>query len=335
MSPQPHKDTLFMAVFTPVTHEELEQWLAPLHLGALVAHKGIASGIENSNFFVTLARDGVHTDYVLTIFEVLKAEQLPFYLELMQHLAQKGLPVPRPYADEHGALFRTLAGKPASLVSKLAGKDTSEPSPAHCASVGRTLAQMHLAVADFKGTQPNLRGLSWWLEMQAKVAEFLPEPIAALLHDEIKLQNEFAQTELYRALPTGAGHCDLFVDNVLFADENTPAFIDFYFAGVDRFLFDLAVTANDWCINRASGEFLPEQLSALLQAYHSVKPLTEADHTAWPMMLRAAALRFWISRLYDYYRTRSAQMLTPKDPTHFERILTLRRAMHSDNTIWI
>jgi len=133
-----------MAVFTPVTHEELEQWLAPLHLGTLVAHKGIASGIENSNFFVTLARDGVHTDYVLTIFEVLKAEQLPFYLELMQHLAQKGLPVPRPYADEHGALFRTLAGKPASLVSKAGGKDTSEPSPAHCASVGRTLAQMHL-----------------------------------------------------------------------------------------------------------------------------------------------------------------------------------------------
>lgn len=324
-----------MAVFTPVTHEELEQWLAPLHLGTLVAHKGIASGIENSNFFVTLARDGVHTDYVLTIFEVLTAEQLPFYLELMQHLAQKGLPVPRPYADEYGALFRTLAGKPASLVSKLAGKDISEPSPAHCASVGRTLAQMHLAVADFKGTQPNLRGLSWWLDMQTKVAEFLPEPIAALLHDEIELQSEFAQTELYRALPTGAGHCDLFVDNVLFADPHTPAFIDFYFAGVDRFLFDLAVTANDWCIERASGEFLPEQLNALLQAYHAVKPLTEADHAAWPMMLRAAALRFWISRLYDYYRTRSAQMLTPKDPTHFERILTLRRAMRSDKTIWI
>ena len=324
-----------MAVFTPITHEQLEPWLAPLNLGSLVDYKGIASGIENSNFFVTLTHNEVQTEYVLTIFEVLKAEQLPFYLELMQHLAQKGLPVPRPYGDANGALFRTLAGKPASLVSKLAGRDTNTPTPAHCASVGRTLAQMHLVVADFKGTQPNLRGLNWWLEMEAKVMAFLPAPIAALLHDEVQTQHDFAQTEQYRALPTGAGHCDLFVDNVLFADPNTPAFIDFYFAGVDRFLFDLAVTANDWCIDRASGTFLPEHLQALLQAYHAVKPLTEADRAAWPMMLRAAALRFWISRLYDYYRTRSAEMLTPKDPTHFERILQLRRTMSTDSLIWI
>ena len=324
-----------MAVFTPITREQLEPWLAPLNLGSLIDYKGIASGIENSNFFVTLNRDGVQTEYVLTIFEVLKAEQLPFYLELMQHLAQKGIPVPRPYGDEHGALFRLLAGKPASLVSKLAGRDTSTPTPAHCASVGRTLAQMHLAVHDFTGTQPNLRGLDWWPEMEAKVTEFLPAPIAELLHDEIKLQSEFAQTAQYRALPTGAGHCDLFVDNVLFSDPDSPSFIDFYFAGVDRFLFDLAVTANDWCIDRASGEFLPEHLSALLHAYHSVTPLTDADRSAWPMMLRAAALRFWISRLYDYYRTRSAEMLTPKDPTHFERILKLRRAMHADSALWI
>ena len=324
-----------MAVFTPVTQEQLAQWLAPLNLGSLVEYKGIANGIENSNFFVTLNHNGTETEYVLTIFEVLKAEQLPFYLELMQHLALKGLPVPRPYADGSGALFRTLAGKPACLVSKLAGKDNHEPTPAHCASVGRTLAQMHLAVSDFKGTQPNLRGLDWWLEMESKVKEFLPEPIAELLHDEVYAQDSFAKTEQYRALPTGAGHCDLFVDNVLFADPNTPSFIDFYFAGVDRFLFDLAVTANDWCIDRASGEFLQEHLSALLQAYHAVKPLNDADKNAWTMMLRAAALRFWISRLYDYYRTRSAEMLTPKDPTHFERILKLRRAMSTNKLIWI
>ena len=324
-----------MAVFTPITHEQLATWITPLNLGTLVDYKGIASGIENSNFFVTLADQGVETEYVLTIFEVLKAEQLPFYLELMQHLAHKEIPVPRPFADPSGALFRTLADKPASLVSKLAGKDTSTPTPAHCASVGRTLAQMHLAVSDFSGTQPNLRGLSWWLEMEAKVAEFLPNEIAELLHDEINAQKSFAQTELYRSLPVGAGHCDLFVDNVLFSDPDTPAFIDFYFAGVDRFLFDLAVTANDWCIERESGAFLPEHLSALLQSYHSVKPLNDADKAAWPMMLRAAALRFWISRLYDYYRTRSAEMLTPKDPTHFERILKLRRNMQDTPLIWI
>lgn len=221
-----------------------------------------------TQFFVTLARDGVHTDYVLTIFEVLKAEQLPFYLELMQHLAQKGLPVPRPYADEHGALFRTLAGKPASLVSKLAGKDTSEPSPAHCASVGRTLAQMHLAVADFKGTQANLRGLSWWLEMQAKRwlnscpsrsphCSTTKSSYKANLHKPSCIahyppaQDTAICSWIMCCLPTRIHrHSSIFT---------LPAWID---------SFDLAVTANDWCIDRASGEFLPEQLSALLQAYH-------------------------------------------------------------------
>lgn len=324
-----------MAVFTQITHEQLSHWLIPLQLGELVEFKGIATGIENSNFFVTLSKADVTTDYVLTIFEVLTSEQLPFYLELMAHLAHKGIPVPLPYADANGALFRELAGKPASLVSKMAGKDTHTPTPAHCASVGRTLAQMHLAVRDFTGTQPNLRGLSWWQMMEHKVTEFLPEHISTLLHDEINAQTAFAQTDLYQSLPKGAGHCDLFVDNVLFSDPNNPAFIDFYFAGVDTFLFDLAVTVNDWCIERNTGEFLPEHLSSMLHAYHTVIPLTETHKSAWVMMLRAAALRFWISRLYDYYRTREAQMLTPKDPTHFERILKLRRMMNPAKMQWV
>ena len=324
-----------MAVFTQITHEQLSEWLIPLQLGELIEFKGIATGIENSNFFVTLSKDRVQTDYVLTLFEVLTPAQLPFYLELMAHLARKNIPVPLPYADAHGALFRELAGKPASLVSKMAGKDTNAPTPMHCTSVGRTLAKMHLAVQDFAGTQPNLRGLNWWQEMESKVAEFLPQDIATLLHDEIQVQSAFAQTDLYASLLTGAGHCDLFVDNVLFADPDSPAFIDFYFAGVDRFLFDLAVTANDWCIDRATGEFLPEHLSAMLRAYNAVIPLTEAHKSAWAMMLRAAALRFWISRLYDYYRTREAEMLTPKDPTHFERILKLRRTLNPANMQWI
>ena len=325
-----------MAVFTNVTHDELSHWLEPLHLGTLVSFQGIASGIENSNFFVTLSHNHVETEYVLTLFEVLTPEQLPFYLELMQHLASQSIPVPRPFGDAQGQLFRMLAGKPASLVSKLNGTETPSPSPAHCASVGKTLAQMHLASAHFKGTQPNLRGLTWWVSMEDKVKAFLPEPIAHLLSDEVKAQQAFAQTELYRQLPQGAGHCDLFVDNVLFASANEPAFIDFYFAGVDAFLFDLAVTVNDWCIERSSGDLLPEHFAAMMSAYHAVKPLTPADKAAWPMMLRAAALRFWISRLFDFYRTRDAQMLTPKDPSHFERILKNRRALDAHNTTpWI
>ncbi|MGL4767964.1 MAG: homoserine kinase [Formosimonas sp.] len=325
-----------MAVFTPITESELTDWLRPLHLGELVAFKGIASGIENSNFFVTLSDNGVQTDYVLTIFEVLKPEQLPFYLNLMQHLALKGIPVPRPFADEDGYLFRILAGKPACLVSKLDGCDTAQPTPAHCASVGRTLAHMHLAGRDFKNTQPNLRGLDWWVNMENQVASFLPDKIAELLRDEVQEQQAFAQTELYRSLASGAGHCDLFVDNVLFSTPDSPAFIDFYFAGHDTFLFDLAVTVNDWCIERATGEFLPEHLHAMLQAYHAVNPLNDNDKAAWPKLLRAAALRFWISRLFDFYRTRDAEMLTPKDPTHFERILQNRRALDAQNrTPWM
>jgi homoserine kinase type II len=323
-----------MAVFTPITSEQLRDWLQPLNLGELVEFKGIASGIENSNFFVTLKQNGTDKDYVLTIFEVLTPEQLPFYLELMQHLALKGIPVPRPFADTNGSLFRPLADKPACLVSKLAGSDTATPTTAHCVSVGRVLAQMHLAGKDFKGTQPNLRGLDWWVMMESRVAEFLPDKIADLLRDEISEQQKFAQTAQYQSLPSGAGHCDLFVDNVLFATPDEPAFIDFYFAGVDKWLFDLAVAVNDWCIERSTGELLTEHFHAMMSAYHAVNPLTDADKAAWPMMLRAAALRFWISRLYDYYRTREAEMLTPKDPTHFERILLSRRAAH-DHFLWI
>ena len=185
-----------MAVFTQITREQLAQWLTPLQLGELIEFKGIATGIENSNFFVTLSKDGITTDYVLTIFEVLTAEQLPFYLELMAHLAHKDIPVPQPYADANGTLFRELAGKPASLVSKMAGKDTNTPTPAHCASVGRTLAQMHLAVQDFAGTQPNLRGLNWWQEMAHKVDEFLPGLLAERWGDEGKAQGAFAEADL-------------------------------------------------------------------------------------------------------------------------------------------
>ena len=324
-----------MAVFTPITSDELREWLHPLNLGELVEFKGIASGIENTNFFVTLTDQGIQTDYVLTLFEVLTAEQLPFYLELMQHLAAKNIPVPRPYADANGQLFRMLADKPACLVSKLNGTDTASPTPEHCASVGRTLAQMHLAGRDFKIQQPNLRGLDWWLMMENQVASFLPDKIAELLRDEVSTQQAFAQTAVYQNLPSGAGHCDLFVDNVLFASPDEPAFIDFYFAGVDKFLFDLAVTVNDWCIDRETGELLPEHFAAMMNAYHTVNPLNDNDKAAWTMMLRAAALRFWISRLFDFYRTRDAEMLTPKDPTHFERILQSRRALDTALTPWI
>ena len=255
-----------MAVFTPVSRPELERWLAGYELGALIAHEGIASGIENSNFFV----DTEGGRFVLTLFERLEAGQLPFYLGLMRHLAARGVPCPDPMPDRHGALLGELAGKPAALVSRLRGSALMTPGVAHCARLGALLAQMHLAAADYPGSLPNLRGLPWWVETAPKVAPFLSPALRELLVDELAAQQRFAASADYRALPRSAVHADLFRDNVLFEGETLGGVIDFYFAGVDTWLFDLAVTCNDWCIDDATGEFDMPRLAAMLRAYRAI-----------------------------------------------------------------
>lgn len=315
-----------MAVFTAVTETDLAQWLQHYALGQVVDFRGIASGIENSNFFLTTTQG----EYVLTLFEQLDATQLPFYLELMQHLAAHGVPVPDPVPRRDGALFGSLRGKPACIVTKLAGQPQLAPGTAHCAEVGQMLARLHLAGRSFARRQPNLRSLPWWHAAQAAVEPFLSEPQRALLRDELAFQSEFAAGAAYRALPEGPCHCDLFRDNVLFvaADGAGPdrlgGFFDFYFAGDDKWLFDLAVCVNDWCVDLASGALDLERTRALLRAYQTVRPFTAEESTHWRTLLRAGALRFWVSRLYDFYRPRSAEMLKPHDPTHFERILRER-----------
>jgi homoserine kinase type II len=310
-----------MAVFTPVTRPELERWLAGYDLGALVAHEGIASGIENSNFFVDTERGR----FVLTLFERLEASQLPFYLGLMRHLAARGVPCPDPVPDRAGTLLGELAGKPAALVSRLRGTALTAPAAKHCARLGELLARMHLAAADYPGTLPNLRGLPWWAQTAPKVAPFLAPALRDVLADELAAQQRFAESAQYRSLPRSAVHADLFRDNVLFDGDALGGVIDFYFAGVDTWLFDLAVTCNDWCIDDATGEFDEPRLAAMLGAYRAVREPDAAERAAWPLMLRAAALRFWLSRLFDLHLPRPAQMVTPKDPAHFERVLLARR----------
>ncbi len=318
-----------MAVFTPVTREQAERWLARFDLGALVEFEGIASGIENTNFFVTTQRGR----YVLTLFERLSAAQLPFYLGLMHHLAQHAIPCPDPVADRGGHDLGTLADKPAALVTRLPGRANMHPQPAHCAQVGRLLARMHLAAADYHGDLANLRGLAWWREAAPAVAPFLTTAQAALLREEIDAQQAFGTRPEAAALPRSAVHADLFRDNVLFDGETLGGVIDFYFAGVDTWMYDLAVTANDWCIDEPSGAFDAPRLAALLEAYRDERTPSRAEQLAWPMMLRAAALRFWLSRLYDLHLPRPAQMVTPKDPAHFERVLRARRA-HAPALAW-
>jgi homoserine kinase type II len=309
-----------MAVFTPVSLADVGQWMQQFPLGKALALKGIASGIENSNFFLTTERG----EYVLTVFENLDFAQLPFYLQLMRHLAERAVLVPAPVANDQGQLCVALHGKPAAIVSKLAGQSQMAPQPVHCAAVGAMLAKMHLAGSDFPLQQPNLRGLDWWHEAAAAVLPHLDESKAALLRAEIHFQDAFHASAAYHSVPKGPIHADLFRNNVMFDGERLTGFFDFYFAGCDSWLFDVAVTVNDWCIDLDSGKLDPARVHAMLDAYHAVRPFTAAEGQLWQGALRAGALRFWLSRLYDLHRPRTAEILTPHDPGHFERILRER-----------
>jgi homoserine kinase type II len=309
-----------MAVFTPVSMDDLAQWATQFPLGKPLAIKGISSGIENSNFFITTETG----EYVLTIFENLTFEQLPFYLNLMRHLAERNVLAPAPIANASGEILNTLHGKPAAIVTKLEGGHQMSPAPVHCKAVGAMLAKMHLAGKDFPIRQPNLRSLDWWNETTPLVLPYLSEDNRHLLRAEMHFQEAFAASAPYHQLPRGPIHADLFRNNVMFDGERLTGFFDFYFAGCDTWLFDVAVTVNDWCIDPDSGVLDADRVRALLDAYHAVRPFSAAEQVAWQPMLRAGALRFWLSRLYDFHMPRDAEMLTPHDPAHFERILRER-----------
>ena len=312
-----------MAVFTAVSLDDLTTWIEQFPLGKATSLRGIASGIENSNFFL----DTDSGAYVLTIFENLSFEQLPFYLELMRHLAERGVLVPAPVATRDGKLVASLHGKPAAIVSKLAGRSQMDPAPAHCAAVGAMQARMHLAARDFPLQQPNLRGLPWWIWATPQVLPRMDDATAELLRSEMRFQIDTAASADYAALPHGPIHGDLFRNNVMFDGAELGGFFDFYFAGCDTWLYDLAVTVNDWCIAVDSGVLDGARVDAMLAAYHAVRPFTDAERGLWQAMLRAAALRFWLSRLVDLHQPREAELLTPHDPTHFERILRERIAV--------
>jgi homoserine kinase type II len=268
---------------------------------------------------------------VLTIFERLSFEQLPFYLHLMRHLARRAIPVPEPQADADGAILHTLKGKPAALVNKLDGGHQLAPDADHCTQVGAMLARMHLAGQDFELSQPNLRGLAWWIDTVPLVRPFLDDSQRALIDAELAFQQQLAASPAYTRLPRGPIHADLFRDNVMFdrgtvGHERLSGFFDFYFAGVDAFLFDIAVCLNDWCIDLESGAMADDRAQAFVRAYATVRPLTSSECRLMPALLRAAALRFWLSRLWDLHLPRDATLLKAHDPAHFERVLRARVA---------
>jgi homoserine kinase type II len=240
-----------------------------------------------------------------------------------------GLPVPGPKVDRHGHALFTLNGKPGAIVSKLHGKPVAAPSPAQCAQLGATLASMHLAAQDYEGSQPNLRGLAWWQEVVPLVRPFLTTEQRELIDDELSFQSALAKDAAYLSLPRSAVHADLFRDNAMFEGDTLSGVFDFYFAGVDTWLYDLCICLNDWCIVRDNsaqhGALMREHTESLLNAYSAVRAPTEGEIALTDALLRQAALRFWVSRLWDYHLPRDAKMLIAHDPTHFERILRLRR----------
>ncbi|MDD2809999.1 homoserine kinase [Rhodoferax sp.] len=317
-----------MAVYTEVSLTEAQALFDQLQLGQLTQLKGCAGGIENTNYFATAMHHGQLHEHVLTLFERLSFAQLPFYLQLMKHLAQHGVAVPEPSANADGALVFELKGKPAAVVNKLRGASALAPTPEHCAQVGAMLARMHLAGRSFATQQPNLRGLSWWNDTVPVVLPFLTAPQKALITQELAFQNQLSTLPDYAALPRGPIHADLFRDNVLFDSVNgapvLSGFFDFYFAGVDAWVFDLAVCLNDWCIDLPTGAHHAPRAQAFVAAYQQQRPLTAAERALLPAMLRAAALRFWLSRLWDLHLPREASMLQAHDPSHFERVLTQR-----------
>ena len=304
-----------MSVYTRIERDELSSFLARYDVGALVDYRGISAGIENTNYYVSTER----FELILTVFEQLEETELPYFLDLMGHLADHGVPAPHPVADRDTTVLQHLKGRPAALVTRLHGASLDHPGVAHCAAIGTGLGRLHQAGSTFPQERENPRGPRWWREMAERLDGRLDADDAALLDEELRFQSLFR----FQDLPSGVIHADLFRDNALFQGENLTGIIDFYYACSDVWLYDVAITVNDWCSDD-SGGLDPQRVGALLNAYAAERPLKNIERGAWPVMLRAAALRFWLSRLGDLHFPREGELTHTKDPTVFRTILQRR-----------
>jgi homoserine kinase type II len=310
-----------MAVYTEVSDDELADFLAGYEVGALLSYKGIAEGVENTNYLL-------HTEkgpFFLTLYEKRVAPaDLPFFLGLMEHLARAGL-TPTPVRDRQGRLLRELAGKPAALVTFLEGVWLRRPQPRHCGALGRTMAELHLAGQTFPLRRGNALGLAGWRPLYARFrprADEIMPGLSSIIERELTELEASWPSEL----PQGIVHADLFPDNVFFLGDRLSGLIDFYFACNDALSYDLAITLNAWCFE-ADHAFNLTKGHALLAGYQSVRALTPEERAALPLLARGAALRFLLTRAYDWLHTSREALVKPKDPSEFVRRLAFHRSV--------
>jgi homoserine kinase type II len=301
-----------MSVFTPVSDDEARALLAHYALGELESLEGIAQGVENTNYFL----DTTTGHYVLTLFEKIPPEDLPFYVGLMHHLAERDIRCPAPMPLEDGRFLAQLNGRPAVIVTRLPGTPHHAPTPALCRRVGAILADIHEAGLDYDAGLANWRGQAWRESFAQRLRPRLTPEENALIDSENRYQALHDDT----VLPRGVIHGDLFRDNVLWDEDGEGGVIDFYFACDDALLYDLAITANDWCAD-ALATLDPERAEALVEGYDDRRPLTDLERELWPVMLRRAALRTWLGRLEYNHFPQAAAMTIPKDHAFSRRLL--------------
>ncbi len=312
-----------MSVYTSLTTQELADFLQMYSVGELIDFQGISEGIENTNYFVTTRLDQRESQFVLTIFESQDFAELPYFLELTAFLAEQGLPCAHPVADKNNTYLQKLKRKPTALVQKLAGKSIEQPTLEYCHQIGQALAKMHIDGQLFPMHHSDSRGLNWAQEAGQRIEHHLSAEDRRMLEAEL----EFQLRAKVEDLPGGVIHADLFRDNALYSDGRLTGIIDFYYACDGNFLYDLAITANDWCSDD-DGDLEKSSLQALIAGYTQLRPLNQLEQSLWPTMLRCGALRFWLSRLVDLHYPRPGDLTHTHDPLVFRNILKNRINTH-------
>lgn len=311
-----------MAVYTDISDEDLSAFVAGYDIGEVLSCKGIAEGVENSNFLLVTDQ----APFILTLYEKrVDANDLPFFLGLTEHLAALGVPCPTPVRARDGQVLRTLSGRPAAIVTFLNGMWPKRIQNYHCAQLGRAMAHLHVAGADFKLTRTNALGVASWRPL-LDACQGRGDEILVGLTDELHAELDVLESEWPENLPQGIIHADLFPDNVFFRGENLSGLIDFYFACTDQFAYDVAICLNAWCFER-DGDFNATKARKMLQAYREVRDFSEAEMQALPLLARGAAMRFLLTRLYDGLNTPESALVTPKDPLEYLKKLRFHQAV--------